>query len=208
MKIVMLGIMGAGKGTQAKNLSGYLKVPHISTGEIFRIAVEEKTELGLKAQEIMKKGEYVPDDIVTGIVKQRISRDDVDNGYILDGFPRTINQAEELSKIDDLDHVFYITIPDEEVLRRLMGRRSCEVCNAQYNIHLDESGPTCKKCGGKIIMREDDNEETIKIRLKNYLDQTEPLIDYYRKKNILDEIDGNRSIEEVFNSLKELVSSG
>lgn len=205
MKIVMLGILGAGKGTQAEKLSQYLNIPHISTGDIFRDAVEKDTELGVKAKKIMKEGKLVSDEVVSGIVKDRINQPDTGNGYILDGFPRTISQAQEFDKIENLDIVFYITIPEEEVLIRLKGRRVCENCNTQYNTHLDDIGDICRKCGGRIIKREDDNEDTIKVRVENYINQTKPLIDYYRNKSILREIDGTSSINEVFESIRTLV---
>lgn len=176
MKIVMIGIVGAGKGTQAKKLAEFLRIPHISTGDIFRDAAEKRTDFGVKAQKIMKEGKFIPDDIVLGIVKDRISQEDVKDGYILDGFPRTITQAEEFDKLENLDRVFYITIPEEEVIRRLRNRQ-----------------------------REDDTEDTIKARIKIYYKQTKPLIDYYRKKHILNEIDGNRKIDEIFEDIRAFV---
>jgi adenylate kinase len=207
MKLVMLGIVGAGKGTQAVRLAEFVNVPHISTGDIFRDAVEKGTELGLKAKQIMNEGGLVPDELVLGIVQERLSQADVAGGYILDGFPRTINQAEEFDKIESLDNVIYITIPEEEVIKRLTGRRNCEKCNAQYNTYLDNIDDTCKKCGGKIVKRDDDNEETIKVRIVNYINQTQPLIDYYKQKNILIEIDGTKSIDEVFENVKQSIGN-
>ena len=204
IKLVMLGIIGAGKGTQAEKLSRYLSIPHISTGDIFRSAVEKGSELGLKAQKIMKEGKLVPDDIVLGIVKERIIQPDVENGYILDGFPRTLKQAEEFDEIENLDMVLYITIPQEEVLKRLMGRRICESCNAQYSIYFNKTD-VCEKCGGKIVKREDDNEETIKVRIENYMNQTKPLITYYKSKCILREIDGTGDIDKIFKAITDVI---
>ncbi|MGM0441120.1 MAG: adenylate kinase [Elusimicrobiota bacterium] len=202
-KIVMLGIVGAGKGTQAKRLSRYLDIPHISTGEIFREAVKKKTPLGLKAKSIMEAGDLVPDDIVIGIVEERLKEDDAQDGYILDGFPRTITQAKEFDKLEDLDRVFYITIPEEESVKRLKGRRICSKCKKEYNIYLADDDTEECPCGGKLIQREDDKEETVKIRIDNYIEQTEPLIEYYRKNNLLVEIDGDQEIDEVFSNIKE-----
>lgn len=198
----MLGIVGAGKGTQAKKLSEYLEIPHISTGDIFREAVKKKTGLGLKAQKIMEEGDLVPDDIVLGIVKERLEESDTDGGYILDGFPRTINQAEKFDRVDDVDIVFYISIPEEESVRRLKGRRLCSQCKRQYNVYLNKDiNGTCPACGGKLIQRADDKEETVKVRIKNYIKQTKPLISYYRKQDKLIEIDGYKRIEKVFKSV-------
>ncbi len=208
MKIVMLGIIGAGKGTQAVMLSEYLNIPHISTGDIFREAAEKGTELGIKARKIMKAGGLVSDDIVIGIVQNRISQKDVEKGFILDGFPRTISQAEELDKIEDLDQVIYITIPEEEVIKRLTSRCSCEECGKPYNSCLDniKEGDDCRECGGRVFKREDDSEDTIRIRINNYIEQTKPLIDYYRDSNILKEVDGTKNISEVFEVIKQVIA--
>lgn len=198
----MLGIVGAGKGTQAKKLAEHLEIPHISTGDIFREAVKKKTELGLKAQKIMEEGDLVPDDIVLGIVKERLEESDTGGGYILDGFPRTINQAEKFDRVGEVDIVFYISIPEEESVRRLKGRRLCSRCKRQYNVYLNkEINGTCPACSGRLIQRSDDKEETVKIRIKNYIKQTKPLIKYYRKQDKLIEINGYKSIKEVFKSV-------
>lgn len=205
MKIVMLGMIGAGKGTQAKKISQYLNIPHISTGDIFRVASRSKTELGLKAEKIMKAGLLVSDDVVLGIVKERINQPDTDNGYILDGFPRTLNQAVDFEKIEDLNIVFYITVLENEVLRRLKGRRVCKFCNKEHNVYLDEDVAKCTECGERLIQRTDDKDETVKVRIKNYILQTKPLIDYYRKKSILKRIDGNQDIKKVFEGIREFI---
>lgn len=202
-KIVMLGIVGAGKGTQAKKLSKYLDIPHISTGEIFREAVKKETPLGLKAKSIMESGDLVPDDIVIGIVEDRLKEPDARDGYILDGFPRTINQAKEFDKLEDLDRVFYITIPEEESIRRLKGRRICRDCKKEYNVYLEDNYTDTCECGGNLVQREDDKEDTVKVRIKNYIEQTEPLIEYYKNNGILVEIDGDRKIDEVFAGIKK-----
>jgi len=205
-KIVMLGLPGAGKGTQAEKLSQYLGVPHISTGDIFRDAARRETSLGLKAKEIMKEGGLVSDDTVLGIVKDRLNQPDTENGYILDGFPRTLNQAKEFDKFEKPDVVLYVELPADEAVNRLKGRRVCSKCRAQYNIYLDDKGlEKCRKCGGELIQREDDREETVKIRIDNYRNQTDPLVDYYRQKGILKTIDGDQKIESVFESVKSVL---
>ena len=203
-KIVMLGIIGAGKGTQSKMIARYCGIPHISTGDIFREAVKNDDELGRKTRQIMKDGGLVPDSIVIDIVKNRLQQPDTENGYILDGFPRTTNQAAEFSKVETLDIVFYISLEEEEVLKRLRGRRICAACKAEQNIYLDKgSRDKCRKCGGTLIQREDDKEETIKVRIKTYLEQTQPLIEYYMGKELLVEINGNQDIDAVFGDIKK-----
>jgi len=202
----MLGIMGAGKGTQAKRLSRYLDVPHISTGDIFRDAVSEGTELGKRAQKIMADGELVPDEIVVEIVKERLAKDDAADGYILDGFPRTIQQAIPFDEFETIDEVIYITIPEDEAIKRLKGRRYCESCKKDYSVYLDgDIDEKCAECGGTLKQREDDREETVRVRIENYFKQTRPLIEYYENKGILKEIDGNREIETVFEDIKKAV---
>ena len=204
-RYVMLGIMGAGKGTQAKKLAAYKDIPHISTGDIFREAIEKGTEIGLKARDIIHSGGLVPDDVVVEIVKERIAGPDTDGGFILDGFPRTLNQAESFGRSEDIDSVFYITIDEEEVLKRLMGRRLCDSCKTGYNVYLEDVPAQCSKCGSSIVKREDDNEETIRERIQNYLDNTKPLVEYYRNKNLLIEIDGMNDIQSVFECIKSFV---
>jgi adenylate kinase len=204
-RYVMLGIMGAGKGTQAKKLAGFLEIVHISTGDIFRDAVEKKTELGLKAREIMNEGRLVPDEVVVQIVKERVEEPDTGSGFILDGFPRTLNQAEKFNTCGNIDKVFYITIDEDEVLKRLMGRRVCESCNKDYNVYLEDVPEQCAECSGDIIIREDDNEATIRKRIANYFENTKPLVDYYGGKDILIEIDGMKDVNAVFESIKAFV---
>ncbi len=202
----MLGIVGAGKGTQAKNIAEYLKIPHISTGDIFRDTVKSETELGLKVKKIMNEGGLIADELVVEIVKERIEQQDALNGYILDGFPRTLNQAWELEKIANIDTVFYLTLSSSEAAMRLSGRRMCADCKSQYNIHMNKNlSEKCPECGGLLQFREDDNYETVKIRIKNYIRETKPLIEYYLNKKILKKIDGSRSIEAIFEEIKPYI---
>ncbi len=206
----MLGIVGAGKGTQAKKIAQYLNIPHISTGDIFRDTAKSGTELGLKVKKIMNEGRLIADELVVEIVKERINKQDAFNGYILDGFPRTLNQAHEFGKIANVDTVFYLTLSPEEAAMRLSGRRMCIDCKSQYNIHMDKSfSQRCPECGGLLQFREDDNYETVKIRIKNYIRETKPLIDYYLKEKILKKIDGSRSIDDIFEDItQELILMG
>jgi len=214
MIIVLFGPPGAGKGTQAVRISEMLSIPHIATGDIFREAVKKRTELGKKAEEYMKKGELVPDEIVNGIVRERISQPDCSNGFILDGYPRTLNQAEALDKMlaemnRKVDLVLNIEASEENIIKRLSNRRVCKKCGAVY--HLITNPPKkdgiCDKCGGELYQREDDKEEVIRNRLKVYHKQTEPIIKYYEEKGVLVNIDGNKSIEEVWNQIKEVITS-
>ncbi|MGE5613437.1 MAG: adenylate kinase [Bacillota bacterium] len=197
MRLVLLGVPGAGKGSQAVILSEKLNIPHISTGDIFRSNIKNGTPLGLMAKEYIDSGALVPDSVTIGIVKDRIQQDDAKNGFILDGFPRTISQAESLDGILDamgkkLDYVLNLVVPDEIIIRRLSGRRVCPECNANY--HVDSYPPSreniCDNCGARLIQREDDREQTVINRLKTYHAQTEPLVNYYRKKGILADVNG------------------
>ena len=208
MNLIMLGPPGAGKGTQAKMLVEKLGIPQISTGDMLRAAVAEGTELGKKAKEYMDKGQLVPDEVVIGIVKERLSKPDCEKGFILDGFPRTVPQAEALDKILEemgkrIDYVINIVVPDEEILKRLTGRRTCKKCGAMYHVIYNppKQEGVCDKCGGELYQRDDDKEETIKNRLKVYAEQTAPLVDYYRKKGVLVDIDGTKSINEIFEEI-------
>ncbi len=205
--IVMLGAPGVGKGTQAKLISEKYNIPHISTGDMLRAAVKEGTELGMKAKEIMERGELVPDEIMYGIVKERLAKDDCKNGYILDGFPRTIPQAEFLDTVDKINYVIYIYVPEELIIKRLVLRRTCPDCGAMY--HLEYNPPKndsiCDKCGTPLIQREDDKEEVVKNRLAVYNDKTAVLLDYYRNRGVFYKIDGNREINEVLKSIVQLI---
>ena len=205
MKIIMLGAPGAGKGTQAKRIAKKYNIPHISTGDIFRANIKEKTELGNKAKEYMDKGELVPDDITIGMLLDRIHKDDCKDGFVLDGFPRTIPQAKSLTKAlselgEKIDYAINIDVPDESIITRMGGRRACLSCGATY--HIVYSAPkaeyVCDTCGNELVIRDDDKPETVKKRLEIYHDQTQPLIDYYDNEKILTSVDGTKDMEEVF----------
>ncbi|HDD53243.1 MAG: adenylate kinase [Aquificota bacterium] len=214
MNIIMLGPPGAGKGTQAKMLVERLGIPQISTGDMLREAVKEGTELGKKAKEFMDAGKLVPDEVVIGIVKERLAQPDCEKGFILDGFPRTIPQAEALDKVLEelgkkIDYVINVAVPNEELITRLTGRRTCRQCGAMYHVVFNppkEEGK-CDKCGGELYQRDDDKEETIRQRLEVYEAQTAPLIDYYGKKGVLYNIDGTGSIEEIFQGILKVLGA-
>lgn len=203
MRLVILGAPGAGKGTQAVILSEKLKIPHISTGDIFRSNIKNGTPLGKLAKQYIDNGDLVPDEVTIGIVKDRLQQDDCINGFILDGFPRTIHQAESLDKIltemqTALDYVLDICVEDEVIIKRLSGRRMCPECNMNYHVNSDEPARTgiCGRCGAKLVQREDDREETVINRLQTYHDQTEPLIGYYKAKGNLLEVSGRYRIAD------------
>lgn len=205
MNIVLLGPPGAGKGTQAVSISERYKIPHISTGDIFRRAVAKKTELGIKAQKYMNRGELVPDAIVTEIVEERLKEEDCAKGFLLDGFPRTVAQAESLARALEknglkLDIALNIDVSTEELIRRLTGRRTCRNCGRVYHLFYDppKLEGVCDVCGGELFQRDDDSEETVRNRLKVYQEQTAPLIDFYQNAGILKNINGERSVAEVF----------
>ena len=212
MKIIMLGAPGAGKGSQASRISAMYKLPPISTGDIFRANLKEETELGKKAKHYMDRGELVPDDITIAMLLERIHKEDCKNGYILDGFPRTIPQAEALKEAlekskEKIDLALDVEVPDELIVKRMAGRRSCPNCGAIYHVLTlpPKIEGTCDRCGGKLVQREDDNEETVKKRLQVYHDATEPLIHYYKKEGILEEIDGTRDVEQVFETVRKKI---
>ena len=212
MKIIMLGAPGAGKGTQAKMIAAKYGVPHISTGDIFRANIKNGTELGAKAKEYMDKGLLVPDELVVDLVIDRFKADDCAKGYILDGFPRTIPQAEALDKAlsaigDSVDYAINVEVPDENIIERMSGRRACVGCGATNNIKYNPTKVEgiCDACGEKLILRDDDKPETVKNRLSVYHEQTQPLIDYYAKKNVLAEVDGTKDIEDVFNVIVSIL---
>ena len=205
MKIIMLGAPGAGKGTQAKQIADKYTIPHISTGDIFRANIKNGTELGKKAKEYMDQGLLVPDELTCDLVMDRIQQDDCVNGFVLDGFPRTIPQAEALTvaldKIEQkMDFAVNVDVPDENIVNRMGGRRACLNCGATYHI---VSIPTkvegiCDRCGNEVVLREDDKPETVQKRLNVYHEQTQPLIDYYEKQGILKSVDGTQQMEQVF----------
>jgi adenylate kinase len=200
MKLIFLGAPGAGKGTIAKMVMEKYSIPQISTGDIFRKNMKSRTELGRKAKKYIDKGELVPDEITVGMVKERLSKDDCQKGYILDGFPRTIPQAEALEKIDRINKVIDFQARDDVIIQRLSGRRTCRKCGAIF--HIVNIPPKvegiCDKCGGDLIQRSDETEEVIKNRLEVYRKQTEPLIDYYKKKGMLAGIDANTDPDTIF----------
>lgn len=212
MKIIMLGAPGAGKGTQAKKIADKYHVPHISTGDIFRANIKNGTELGQKAKTYMDQGLLVPDELVVDLVVDRLQQDDSKNGYVLDGFPRTIPQAEALDNalkaIDDkIDYAINVEVPDEAIINRMSGRRACVACGATYHIvyNAPKKEGICDICGDKLILRDDDKPETVKKRLDVYHEQTWPLIEYYTKKNILKEVDGTKDMAEVFDAIVDIL---
>lgn len=202
--IVMFGPPGAGKGTQAKFLSDKFNIPQISTGDILREAVKKRTSLGARAQSYMSRGALVPDEVVVGIIEERIKDKDCSNGFILDGFPRTIAQAEKLEKLlqkrgTPITHVINLKISDKEIIKRLTSRRVCRSCNAIYNLLVNPPKVIgkCDECGGELYQRDDDKEDVIKKRLKIYADQTKPLLEFYTKRKLLRDLDGSRSMNDV-----------
>ena len=212
MKIVMLGAPGAGKGTQAIMICEKYQIPHISTGDIFRSNIKEGTELGRKAKEYMDQGLLVPDELTTDLVVDRIQKEDCENGYVLDGFPRNIPQAKALKealekKGEALDFALNVDVPDENIIRRMSGRRACPVCGATY--HIEHMKPKtegiCDKCGNELIIRDDDQPETVKRRLEVYNDLTKPLIDLYEEEGILRTIDGTRDMNIVFEDITKIL---
>ena len=205
MKIIMLGAPGAGKGTQADMICNKYNVPHISTGDIFRANIKNGTELGQKAKGYMDAGELVPDSLVVDLVIDRIHQDDCSNGYVLDGFPRTIPQAEALDAAlaeagEAVDYAINVDVPDENIVTRMSGRRACVKCGATY--HIKHNAPKtegiCDNCGSELIQREDDKPDTVLNRLSVYHEQTQPLIDYYDGKGIVKNIDGTKDLDAVF----------
>lgn len=212
MKIIMLGAPGAGKGTQAKQIAAKYNIPHISTGDIFRANIKEGTALGMEAKSYMDKGELVPDELTVKILLDRVANDDCKNGYVLDGFPRTIPQAEVLNdavtKLNDrIDYAINVDVPDENIIRRMSGRRACVKCGATYhivNVPPKKEG-ICDECGEKLIIRDDDKEDTVKARLATYHAQTQPLIEYYNRKNILKEVDGTKDMNDVFADIVKIL---
>lgn len=214
MQILLMGPPGAGKGTQAVKLVEKFSIPQIATGDMFRAAVKEGTELGKKAEACMKAGTLVPDEVTVGIVRERLAKDDCKNGFILDGFPRTVEQAKALEKILEelnlkLSKVLNIHVPSEDLIERAVGRRLCKKCGATYHVKFNppKGENTCDNCGTELYQRADDNEETMKKRLSVYEDSTRPLIDYYKKVGLYSEIDGRQPIEKVTEELVNVLSS-
>ena len=212
MKIIMIGAPGAGKGTQAKKIAAQYSIPHISTGDIFRANIKNNTELGQKAKTYMDKGELVPDSLVVDLIMDRFKEADCANGYVLDGFPRTIPQAEALDNAlkangEKVDFAINVEVPDENIINRMSGRRACVGCGATYHIKYNPTKVegVCDACGEKLILRDDDKPETVKNRLSVYHEQTQPLIDYYNKAGVLAEVDGTKDMEDVFKDIVNIL---
>ena len=212
MKIIMLGAPGAGKGTQAKMIAEKYCVPHISTGDIFRANIKNGTELGMEAKKYMDQGLLVPDELTVKILLDRVANEDCKNGYVLDGFPRTIPQAEVLNKAltelgDKIDYAINVDVPDENIIKRMGGRRACLSCGATY--HIEHVPPKkegiCDKCGQELVLRDDDKPETVKNRLNVYHEQTQPLIDFYTKKGVLKTVDGTVDMQDVFAAIVSIL---
>ena len=205
MKIIMLGAPGSGKGTQAALVAAELKLPHVSTGDIFRDHIRRKTEIGLKIKSIIDGGDLCPDDLTIEIVKNRLSEPDCKNGYLLDGFPRNVAQAVALDRGASPDKVIELVIPLEKIEKRLTGRRSCSKCSASFHIDFIGERKDCPHCGGELFIRDDDNTESVKERLTVYKTQTAPLIEYYENQGKLFPIDADLPIEEVFTNILKVV---
>ena len=212
MKIIMLGAPGAGKGTQAKLISEEYKIPHVSTGDIFRANIKNGTELGTEAKKYMDQGLLVPDELTVRILLDRVAQEDCKDGYVLDGFPRTIPQAQVLEEALDtlgekIDHAINVDVPDENIVRRMSGRRACLKCGATYHIeHIPpKTEGICDTCGSELVLRDDDRAETVKNRLKVYHDQTQPLIDFYTQKGVLKNVDGTMDMQDVFEAIKNIL---
>ena len=212
MKIIMLGAPGAGKGTQAKMIADTYKIPHISTGDIFRANIKEGTELGKEAKKYMDQGLLVPDELVCDLVVDRIQQSDCEKGYVLDGFPRTIPQAEALTAALEklgtgIDYAINVEVPDANILNRMGGRRACLGCGATYHVEFNppKQEGVCDTCGAELVLRDDDKPETVQKRLDVYHEQTQPLIDYYTKAGKLAEVDGTKDMDDVFAAIVDLL---
>jgi adenylate kinase len=212
MKIVMLGAPGAGKGTQAKMIAENYKIPHISTGDMFRLNIKNGTELGMEAKKYMDQGLLVPDELTVRIFLDRVAQDDCKDGYVLDGFPRTIPQAqvleEALDKLGDkIDYAIDVEVPDENIIRRMGGRRACTSCGATY--HIEHVPPKeegiCDACGQELVLRDDDKPETVEKRLRVYQEQTAPLLEFYKAKGVLRSVDGTQDMQDVFKDITEIL---
>ncbi|MDY2594511.1 MAG: adenylate kinase [Oliverpabstia sp.] len=214
MKLIMLGAPGAGKGTQAKKIAEKYGIPHISTGDIFRANIKNGTELGNKAKSYMEQGLLVPDDLTCDLVVDRIQQEDCSNGYVLDGFPRTIPQAEALKAALEklgttIDYAINVEVPDENIVTRMGGRRACLACGSTYHIvyNAPKVEDVCDVCGAKLVLRDDDKPETVQKRLTVYHEQTQPLIDFYGKEGVLVEVDGTQNLEDVFQAITKILGA-
>lgn len=212
MNLILMGLPGAGKGTQAEKINEKYNIPHISTGDMFRLAIKEGTDLGKKAKEYMDQGALVPDEVTVGIVKERLSKDDCKNGFLLDGFPRTIAQAEALDELlaelgQTIDHVIHVDVPEEKLVERLTGRRVCPSCGTTYHVLYNppkEDGK-CDRDGSELIQRDDDTPETVKNRLEVNIEQTKPLLNFYQEKGYLVNINGDQDIDKVFQDIEKAI---
>ncbi|WP_042225505.1 adenylate kinase [Oceanobacillus manasiensis] len=209
MNLILMGLPGAGKGTQAGKINEKYNIPHISTGDMFRLAIKEGTDLGQKAKEYMDQGELVPDEVTIGIVKERLSKADAQDGFLLDGFPRTIAQAKALQELlsdinQSIDYVLHVDVPKEKLVERLTGRRICPTCGATYHVLYNppKVEGVCDKDGSKLIQREDDQAETVKNRLAVNIKQTQPLLDFYEDKGYLVSVNGDQDIDQVFENIQ------
>lgn len=213
VKIILLGPPGAGKGTQAKSISNRYSIPHISTGDIFRKNISENTPLGIEAKKYIDNGQLVPDEVTINMVKSRLKEEDCQAGYLLDGFPRTVSQAEALQEFinnngETLDTALLIYVPRDFILERMTGRRVCPSCGASYHINFNPAmDGKCELCGSEVIQRKDDTAETVKERLDVYERQTQPLIDYYNNQRLLSQVDGTKAINEVFESICNIIGN-
>lgn len=212
MNIVIMGLPGAGKGTQAAEIIKKYPIPHISTGDMFRLAIKNETPLGNEAKSYMDRGELVPDEVTVGIVKERLSESDAKDGFLLDGFPRTVQQAEALNEIMDelgskIESTIYVDVPEEELMNRLTGRRICEVCGTAYHLVFNppKQEGICDLDGGKLYQREDDNPETVQNRLEVNIKQTQPLLDFYESQGVLSRVNGSQDIDEVFEDINKVL---
>lgn len=210
INVILMGPPGAGKGTNAKRIASYYAIPHISTGDMFREAIKNHTPLGETAQGYINKGLLVPDDVTIGLVKERLSQADCDKGFLLDGFPRTLEQADALTKMSEeigrsVNHVLNIEVPESILIDRISGRRVCKVCGAPYHVRnlKPKVEGVCDLCGGELYQRKDDNEETLKERLNAYHKQTEPLIEYYSKLGVVRDLDGTKDLDILFEDIKK-----
>lgn len=212
MNLILMGLPGAGKGTQAEKINETYNIPHISTGDMFRLAIKEGTELGKQAKSFMDQGNLVPDEVTIGIVKERLAKDDCKDGFLLDGFPRTIAQAEALQQLltemnEKIDYVIHVNVPKDKLVERLTGRRVCPTCGATYHVLYNppKQEGVCDKDGSKLDQRDDDTEETVKNRLKINIEQSQPLLDFYKEKNYLVDVNGDQDINQVFTDIQAIL---
>lgn len=215
MNLILMGLPGAGKGTQAEQIGDQYDISHISTGDMFRAAIKDGTDLGKEAKSYMDAGNLVPDEVTIGIVRERLGKDDCKNGFLLDGFPRTVTQAEALENIltqsgRELDYVLHIDVDHGKLRQRLSGRRICRDCGAAYHVIYNppKTEGVCDKCGGELYQREDDQEEAVKKRLEVNMEQQQPLLDFYHERGYLQTINGNQNIDEVFQDINRLLGGG